>query len=70
MTLANCHPQRLHKGRGLCGACYDRWLKSVNADYRIRQRNNTSEWNRKNPEAKKKHTKAAKYEMQIIPCIK
>jgi Recombination endonuclease VII len=60
MTLATCHPQRLHKGRGLCGACYDRWLKSVNAEYKIRQRNNTSAWNRKHPDAKKKHAEDAK----------
>lgn len=53
MAIASCHPTKISKGRGLCGVCYDKWLKSVNPGYRKRQLDNTSAWFRKNPEAKK-----------------
>ena len=30
MKLAACHPNRKHKARGLCGACYMAWLHENN----------------------------------------
>lgn len=30
MKLAECHPNRKHKARGLCGACYGKWLHENN----------------------------------------
>lgn len=44
MNLASCHPNRKHKAKGLCGACYDRELRQANETYRKSQRDNTSKW--------------------------
>jgi Recombination endonuclease VII len=52
--LAICHPQRFHKAKGLCGACYDRQLKIINAEYKARQIKNTTDWLLRNPEARKR----------------
>jgi hypothetical protein len=53
MSLSICHPNRINKGRGMCGVCYDRWLKANNAEYRRRQIENTSDWFRLHPERRK-----------------
>lgn len=33
---SDCHPERFHMARGMCSACYDRWLKSVNPAFKER----------------------------------
>lgn len=53
MRLADCHPSRKHKAKGLCGACYERHLKELNPDYKERQSVNTTKWIKKNPERAK-----------------
>jgi Recombination endonuclease VII len=44
LKLADCHPSRKHKAKGMCGACYDRSLRLSNEEYRKNQRSNTSRW--------------------------
>ncbi len=45
MTVAaTCHPGRFAQARGLCKSCYDRWLKSVNPEYKRRQEENSKRW--------------------------
>lgn len=50
MNLAECHPNRKHKARGLCAACYDKWLKETNPQYKSNQKSNTTKWCEANPE--------------------
>ena len=52
--LASCHPQRFHKAKGLCGSCYDKRLKATNAEYKARQRRNTTDWLKRNPESRQR----------------
>ncbi len=47
--IAACHPNKISKGRGLCGACYDKVLKTENPAYALRQQRNTQAWKDKNP---------------------
>ncbi len=49
MKLAKCHPQRKHKARQLCGACYEKYLKNKNPEYKKKQMSNTTRWARENP---------------------
>lgn len=37
----------------MCGACYDRWLKSTNEEYRQRQIVNTTNWMKIHPDKRK-----------------
>lgn len=50
VRLAECHPQRKNKARGLCGPCYDQWLKKSNPSYANRQKLAKSAWWDKSPE--------------------
>lgn len=50
MIAVSCHPTRINKGRGLCGPCYDKWLKTNNPVYREAQIKNTSNWFKLHPE--------------------
>lgn len=52
--LSTCHPNKIAKGRGLCGACYDKVLKKENPEYRDLQLKNTKNWVSKNPDKCKK----------------
>lgn len=47
---ATCHPGKVDKGRGLCGACYDKVLKRENRAYAKRQIENTARWKSANRE--------------------
>lgn len=53
MKLADCHPQKKHKARGMCASCYDKWLKVNNKDYKEKQLSNTTKWALKNPDKMK-----------------
>lgn len=70
MAIASCHSQRVAKVRGLCGSCYDKWLKSVNAAYRARQMENTTEWHRRNPEKKRINYLRRKAKERANPLIR
>jgi hypothetical protein len=50
MKLAECHPTRKAKGRGLCGPYYEKLLKSENPEYHQRQLKNSREWKSRNRE--------------------
>jgi len=55
MELATCHPNRKAKTRGLCGSCYDKWLRENNPQYKIKQRENYEKWKLENPEKYKRY---------------
>lgn len=38
------HPDRPIKRRGLCGSCYEKYLKARDPEYAERQRENTRKW--------------------------
>ena len=38
------HPERVHMARGMCRACYMRWLRTNNPDFAKRQRAATKSW--------------------------
>lgn len=48
--IASCHPNRFAQARGLCKNCYDKWLKSVNPEYKKAQRANADSWELQNLE--------------------
>ena len=50
MKTATCHPHKKAKGRGLCGACYDKVLKAENPKYKEAQKSSTTRWCLANPE--------------------
>jgi len=50
MKLSTCHPNRKVQARGLCKRCYDKWLKSINPEYKQKQISNTTKWAKQNPE--------------------
>lgn len=50
VQTADCHPNRKHKARGLCGSCYDRWLRENNPTYKANQTSNYYRWKERNPE--------------------
>jgi hypothetical protein len=58
MRVADCHPNRKHKARGLCGSCYDRVLKEENPRYRANQTSNFYRWKERNPERYRASQKA------------
>lgn len=70
MAVAECHPNKFAKGRGLCGTCYDKWLKDANPEYRKRQIDNTSAWFRRNPDARKTQALKRKLKEQADPSIR
>jgi hypothetical protein len=70
MSLATCHSNRVNKGRGLCGCCYDKWLKSVNSEYRQRQLSNATEWRLRNPDKKKATYERRKAKQKLDPAYK
>jgi hypothetical protein len=47
---AECHPTRKIAARGMCGACYDRYLRETNPQYKERQRANSRKWREQNSE--------------------
>lgn len=57
MQLASCHPNRKHKAHGLCGACYEKYLKEKNPEYHKKYKDYQREIYAKNPESYKKRAK-------------
>lgn len=55
LKLAKCHPERKVRSKELCGSCYDKLLKSANPDYRSRQIQNSSKWQKLNKEKRKEY---------------
>lgn len=53
MAIALCHPGRFAHCKGFCKSCYDKHLRQINPGYKKRQQDNTSEWFKRNPEARK-----------------
>lgn len=49
---AKCHPLKPHRARGLCNACYDRWLYANSPAHKAQRRRSAIEWGNKNPERK------------------
>src|SRR5690348_1119430 len=41
---SDCHPDRPYKASGLCGNCYQKWLRETNPEYAARQRKNNADW--------------------------
>lgn len=50
---APCHPKRTMWAREMCKSCYDAWLKSVNPEYKEKQRASNKAWIEKNKERAK-----------------
>jgi hypothetical protein len=50
VKTAECHPNRLHKAKGLCGACYEKHLRDTRPQYREKVDNYYSQWREKNKE--------------------
>lgn len=58
MRYAQCHPDKKHRGHGMCGTCYQRWLraecgyKDREKRYRDRDKNNAraAKYRAANPE--------------------
>lgn len=50
MTSPVCHPDRKHRARGLCGACYERWNLENNPGRKARVAAYRKEWRRKHYE--------------------
>lgn len=50
MKFATCHPDKKHKGRGLCNACHARFLYRTNEKRRNRHLRYGKEWRQNNPE--------------------
>lgn len=67
---SKCHPNRKHKAKGLCGACYERHLKKINPEYKKRQMSNTTKWARENPEKMKAIYERRKLKQQSDPEFK
>jgi len=51
---ATCHPDRNHRARGLCDACYDRWLYANSEKYRNTRLKSAAKWASANQEKKKR----------------
>ena len=51
---ADCHPKKPHRGRGLCAACYGRWLYANSTKYRQGKLEVVAKWKARNEEQKKK----------------
>lgn len=47
--IANCHPNRFAKARGMCANCYGRWLLKMNPNFRLAQMKNSDEWKLSHP---------------------
>lgn len=41
---AACHPERVHRARGMCDACYDRWLYANSPKNRATKLRNAKNW--------------------------
>lgn len=41
---ATCHPERIHRARGMCAACYDRWLYANSKRNRQTKLKNAKMW--------------------------
>lgn len=50
MKVAECHPDRKHQARGLCSACYEKWLKKYSPKYKARHAKADLAWKRNNPD--------------------
>ena len=57
VKVATCHSNRKHKARGLCGPCYEKWLKDNNSQYKENQQISSTKWQRLNPEKRKEATR-------------
>lgn len=64
---AACHPERKIQARGLCRACYDKWLKENNPSYKIRQRGINADWCEKNPDKVKLYRERRKAKVRNDP---
>lgn len=47
---ALCHPEKPHRARGLCDACYDRWLYAHSQKNRSTKIANNQKWRKANPQ--------------------
>lgn len=67
-SKATCHPDKPLRGRGLCGACYNRWWAEQNperhAANRARQRDHARTWQRKYD--KRRHPQKLLWEKQNL----
>ena len=57
---AKCHGDKPHRARGMCAACYDRWLYSNSKTNRATKLRNAAKWKAANP-AKLKRTQRANH---------
>lgn len=69
-NISSCHPNRFAHCKGLCKSCYDKWLKSVNPEYKKRQSDNTTAWMKRNPESRQKHRERQKERERLNPLIR
>ncbi len=50
---AKCHLDRPHRARGMCNACYDKWLYKNSEKYKNQRLKSAKNWALKNPTKKK-----------------
>lgn len=65
--IATCHPNKINKGRGLCGTCYDKILKQENKNYRLSQIKNTTNWFKLNPQKRKEYNEKRRIREEADP---
>lgn len=57
---AQCHPERVHRARGLCETCYGNWLYENSPTHRAQRQAGTKDWSDRNKAKKKKSNHAAR----------
>jgi len=50
---AKCHPDKPHRARGMCDACYDKWLYANSEKHKKQRLDGAKKWRTANPKKKK-----------------
>lgn len=61
---AKCHPEKFHRAKGMCDACYNRWLYANSSSHKAQRRNSATNWSNKNPERKKHSNNVARIKLR------
>ena len=61
MIYATCHPERQHRGKGLCGACYQRRRRATDESARLAHRRSSRNWEKNHPEQRRAMVRRFRY---------
>jgi len=61
---ARCHTEKPHRARGLCDACYDRWLYANSPRHRSNRLRTGSNWKKSHPREAKELDRENKLRMK------